>query len=73
MTQPNDGEMIDVWIVSAIVFIDRDEAIEFAENVLSNIFEELEEEDFGNLTIERAKMTRTEYDELKEGNGNDQT
>lgn len=70
----NDGELIDVWRVGyfqsgefvRIVFDDRSEAIEHAENVLGNIFEELCEDGQETITIERTKMLRSEYDGLED-------
>ena len=72
MTNPDDE--IDVWYVSPdksgaqarIVFDDRQEAIEYAEEVLEVLFGGLGEEDCDMLIVERGKMKRSAYDKLED-------
>ncbi len=70
----NDSEEIQVWYVSPdkegknneIVFDNRDEAERYAENVLSNRFDDLGD-DFGEtITIRRGKMLRSKYESLED-------
>jgi hypothetical protein len=70
----NDGEEMQVWYVSPdkegknneIVFDNRDEAESYAENVLSNRFDDLGD-DFGEtITIRRGKMLRSKYESLED-------
>jgi hypothetical protein len=70
----NDSEEIQVWYVSPdkeggnneIVFDNRDEAEGYAENVLSNRFDNLGD-DFGEtITIRRGKMLRSKYESLED-------
>lgn len=70
----NQDDEIEVWYVtpdktgaqSRIVFDDRDEAIEYAEDVLEVLFDGLGEEDSDMLTVERGKMKRIVYDKLED-------
>ena len=67
-------EEIDVWHVTPdksgsqarIVFDDRQEAIEYAEEVLEALFDGLGEEDSDTLTVERGKMKRIVYGKLED-------
>ena len=70
----NDSEEMQVWYVSPdkegenneIVFDNRDEAEGYAENVLSNRFDNLGD-DFGEtITIRRGKMLRSKYESLED-------
>ena len=70
----NQDEEIIVWYVSPdksgsqarIVFDDRQEAIEYAEEVLEVLFDGLGEGDCDTLTVERGKMKRSAYDKLED-------
>jgi hypothetical protein len=72
VTNPDDE--IDVWYVTPdksgaqnrIVFDDRQEAIEYAEEVLEVLFDGLGEEDCDMLIVERGKMERSAYDKLED-------
>ena len=72
MTNPDDE--IDVWYVTPdksgaqnrIVFDDRQEAIEYANEVLAVLFDGLGEGDSDTLTVERGKMKRSAYDKLED-------
>ena len=65
---------IDVWYVTPdksgsqarIVFDDRQEAIEYAEEVLEVLFDGLGEGDCDTLTVERGRMKRSVYDKLED-------
>jgi hypothetical protein len=74
MEPTNDSEEMQVWYVSPdkqgnnneIVFDNRDEAESYAENVLSNRFDDLGD-DFGEtITIRRGKMLRSKYESLED-------
>lgn len=70
----NQDDEIDVWYVNPdksgaqarIVFDDRQEAIEYAEEVLEVLFDGLGEGEFDMLTVERGKMKRSAYDKLED-------
>ena len=70
----NQDEEIIVWYVSPdksgtqakIVFDIRNEAIEYAEEVLEVLFDGLGEGDCDTLTLERGKMRRSAYDKLED-------
>ena len=67
----NSDHEIDVWCVSPdisgkIVFDDRQEAIEYANEVLAVLFDGLGEGDCDTLTVERGKMKRSGYDKLED-------
>ena len=70
----NSDDEIDVWYVSPdksgsqarIVFDDRQEAIEYANEVLEVLFDGLGEGDSDTLTVERGKMKRSAYDKLED-------
>ena len=72
MTNPDDE--IDVWYVTPdksgsqtrIVFDDRQEAVEYANEVLEVLFDGLGEGDSDTLTVERGKMKRSAYDKLED-------
>ena len=72
MTNPDDE--IDVWYVTPdksgaqtrIVFDDRQEAVEYANEVLEVLFDGLGEGDCNALTVERGKMKRSAYDKLED-------
>ena len=72
----DDGEIeMQVWYVTPdaegknnrIVFDDSDDMLEYAHEVLDNMFDRLGEEgeeDIATLTIEQSKMTRGEWDAI---------
>jgi hypothetical protein len=70
----NSSEEIDVWYVSPdkdgkyneIVFDNRDEAEDYAEHVLSNRFDDLDEDCEETVTIRRGKMLRSKYESLED-------
>ena len=75
----NQDDEIDVWYVNPdksgaqnrIVFDDRQEAIEYANEVLEVLFDGLGEGDLldcdsDTLTVERGKMKRSVYDKLED-------
>jgi hypothetical protein len=70
----NDSDEIDVWCVSPdkqgknneIVFDNRDEAEDYAEHVLSNLFESLDDDCEETVTIRRGKMLRSKYESLED-------
>jgi hypothetical protein len=70
----NDSEEIDVWCVSPdkegksneIVFDNRDEAEDYAEHVLSNRFDDLDDDCEETMTIRRGKMLRSKYESLED-------
>ena len=72
MTNPDDE--IDVWYVSPdksgaqarIVFDDRQEAIEYANEVLAVLFDGLGEDDCDMLIVEHGRMKRSVYDKLED-------
>ena len=72
MTNPDDE--IDVWYVTPdksgsqtrIVFDDRQEAVEYANEVLEVLFDGLGEGDSDTLAVERGKMKRSAYDKLED-------
>ena len=72
MTNPDDE--IDAWYVTPdksgaqarIVFDDRQEAIEYANEVLAVLFDGLGEGDSDTLAVERGKMKRSAYDKLED-------
>jgi hypothetical protein len=70
----DDGEIeIQVWYVSPdkqgnnneIVFDDQDEAEDYAEHVLSNRFEDLDDDIEETVTIRRGKMLQSKYESLE--------
>ena len=69
-----DSEEMQVWYVSPdkegknneIVFDNRDEAENYAEHVLSNLFEDLEHDIEETVTIRRGKMLRSKYESLED-------
>ena len=69
----SDIEM-QVWYVSPdkqgenneIVFDNRDEAEDYAENVLSNRFDNLDDDCEETVTIRRGKMRRSKYESLED-------
>jgi len=68
-----DSDEIQVWYVSPdkelknneIVFDNRDEAEDYAEHVLSNRFEDLDDNIEETITIRRGKMLRSKYESLE--------
>ena len=72
MTNPDDE--IDVWYVTPdksgaqtrIVFDDRQEAIEYANEVLESLFDGLGEDDCDMLIVEHGRMKRSVYDKLED-------
>jgi hypothetical protein len=70
----NEDDEIQVWYVSPdkegknneIVFDDREEFEDYAENVLSNLFEDLDGECEETVTIRRGKMLRSIYESLED-------
>ena len=70
----NSSEEIDVWCVSPdkqgknneIVFDNRDEAEDYAEHVLSNRFDDLDDDCEETMTIRRGKMLRSKYESLED-------
>ncbi len=70
----NDNDEIEVWCVSPdkegksneIVFDNRDEAKDYAEHVLSNRFDDLDEDCEETVTIGRRKMLRSKYESLED-------
>ena len=70
----DDSEEIQVWYVSPdkqgksneIVFDNRDEAEDYAEHVLSNRFDDLDDECEETVTIWRGKMLRAKYESLED-------
>ena len=70
----NTDDEIDVWYVTPdksgsqarIVFDIRNEAIEYAEEVLEALFDGLGEGDCDTLTVERGKTKRSVYDKLED-------
>ena len=72
MSDPDDE--IDVWYVTPdksgsqarVVFDIRNEAVEYAEEVLEVLFDGLGEGDCDTLTVERGKMKRSVYGKLED-------
>jgi len=70
----NNSDEIQVWYVSPdkegknneIVFDDRDEAVDYAELVLSYRFEDLGDDCGETVTIRRGKMLRSKYESLED-------
>jgi hypothetical protein len=70
----NESEQIDVWYVSPdkqgynneIVFDNREEAEDYAEHVLSNRFDDLDDDCEEKITIRRGKMLRSKYESLED-------
>ena len=70
----NDSEEMQVWYVSPdkqgksneIVFDNREEAEGYAENVLSNLFDDLDDDCEETVTIRRGKMLRSKYESLED-------
>jgi hypothetical protein len=68
----NDSEEMQVWYVSPdkegksneIVFDNREEAEGYAEHVLPNRFDDLDEDCEETVTIRRGKMLRSKYESL---------
>jgi hypothetical protein len=75
----NDSDEIQVWYVepdpdaryTSIVFDDKDNAIDFAHEVLDRLFDRLGADDCEIMTISSYKITRTEYNKIIEAT-NDQ-
>jgi len=69
-----DSDEIQVWYVSSdkqgkndwIVFDNRDEAEDYAEHVLSNRFEDIDDDIEETVTIRRGKMLRSKYESLED-------
>jgi hypothetical protein len=70
----DDGEIeMQVWYVSPdkqgknneIVFDNQDEAEDYAEHVLGNRFENLDDDIEETVTIRRGKMLRSKYESLE--------
>ena len=69
-----DSDEMQVWYVSPdkegknndIVFDNRDEAESYAENVLSNRFDDLDDDCEETITIRRGKMLRSKYESLED-------
>lgn len=76
MSRPDNGELIDVWRVSpnrqgeqdVIVFDDLEEAVSYARDVLTNVFERLGVYEIQQMVIERSRMLRSNYDGLEDDN-----
>jgi len=71
----DDGEIeMQVWYVTPdkegksneIVFDNRDEAESYAECVLSNRFDDLNDDCEETITIRRGKMLRSKYESLED-------
>ena len=70
----NNSDEIQVWYVSPdkegknneIVFDDRDEAVDYAELVLSYRFEHLDDDIEETVTIRRGMMLRSKYKSLED-------
>ena len=68
------GDEMQVWYVSPdkqgnnneIVFDNRDEAEDYAECVLSNRFDNLDDNCEETVTIRRGKMLRSKYESLED-------
>jgi hypothetical protein len=69
-----DSDEMQVWYVSPdkqgesneIVFDNRDEAEDYAEHVLSNRFDSLDDDCEETVTIRRGKMLRSKYESLED-------
>jgi hypothetical protein len=69
-----DSDEMQVWYVSPdkqgknneIVFDNRDEAERYAEHVLSNRFDSLDDDCEETVTIRRGKMLRSKYESLED-------
>jgi len=70
----DDSEEMQVWCVSPdkegknneIVFDNRDEAESYAESVLSNRFDDIDDDCEETVTIRRGKMLRSKYESLED-------
>jgi len=70
----NDSDEIQVWYVgpdkagnnNEIVFDNRGESESYAVHVLSNLFDDLDDDCEETVTIRRGKMLRSKYESLED-------